>query len=247
MRSNLLTIFLLLAGFFVPVCEVNAVVIKSTDNLEKNYAIHHRTIIYNDLSSYQNSYDKQRNNEQSIMNQKYPTYNSFNRNKNKLKNIENLEDTKLTQFSLNSPYLETTFPPVLNNQSDLIFNNGGRGNHEEVPLGSFLDDFKEDPLLLTIYFTSKSLIFGYKKKIANILQLGFDTEEKDYQTFRSSRKDSSLEMDSLIEKDEEKNLKQKNRFSPEITKDSYKNTIYVVIAMLAGLFLCFRYILNKYI
>lgn len=236
MQLNVLTtfIFLIMFGLFVPMHSSNAVVIKSTDKAKKNYEIHHRVIIYNNLSTYLNT-DK----KQNLISQQSSNFNFFDTIKTKDSKSQNFDNSRLTRFPISHS--------TSKNQSGFQFNNIGNNDYEEIPIGSFLDNFKDDPILQTIYFTSKDLIFGYKRKIANVMQIGFDMEAKKYNATTNFWSDRTETKEIQLTQEDQNAIKQENRILFGFIKESYKNIILVMLTMVAALLISFRYILNKYI
>ncbi len=262
-RLGVFTTVFILTSFFYPASNVNAVVIKSTDKLNNNYELHHKIINYNNLSSYQN------NNKQNLISlQNISDLLIDDQGKRSNSPTENNE-IKLTQFPIDTSDMETIFSLNITSkdQTDLLpenergdnyqekvissfldsFDNGKDNNDENILVGSFLDSFKDDPLLKSIFFTSKDLVFSYKRKIANVLQLGFESEESDYKKYVDTRNISPEEADRPLTAEERKNLKREAELLSGYISDSYLTIIYIFAAMFAAIYLSFRYILNKYI
>ncbi|MBL4894614.1 MAG: hypothetical protein JKY59_07085 [Emcibacter sp.] len=218
----------------MPAYYANATVIKSTDTLKNNYELHHRVIIYNNLSSYQNPKNKQK-----LISRDTSDYDLFNESNDGTQKQPDIDSNKLTRFPIKNPVQKT--------QSDLILDNEQNDDNENISVGSALDSFKEDPLLQTIYFTSKDLIFGYKKRIANIMQLGFDMETENYKKQRDLWGNRIEKIEQPLTDKEKAILKREGKILFGLIAESYKNIIYVILTMLAALLLSFRYILNRYI
>ncbi len=247
MRLGVFTIFILLAGRFIPADHANAVVIKSTDTLKSNYEMHHSVVIYNNLSSYQNIQKKTFDNKQTMISQLYSTHDTFDSNKDKPISSNELEKINLTQFPISTSILETSYTYTSKERAKLFLENDQNDNYMEMPVGSFLDSFKNDPLLRTIFFTSKDLIFSYKKKIANILQLGFDMEANDYKNYHESwRNEQDTAKKRLGQKGGE-NMKREAGLLFGVISESYKTILYTILIILVTVYISFRYFLNKYI
>lgn len=240
MQLASMTCLIIMVGITLQAYAANAGVIKPSNSIGSDYKIHHRTIIYNDLSSFQNL----RNHELSSGEKQY--------NKiflsDKIKKASDLNEEESMQ------------PPLKNTNQKLKFSysslapNKSRNIEEDkdgsllVPVvGGFLDTFKDDPTFRTIYFTSKSLRFSYQKNIANIFSLGFQMDADDY---KRDNPDWNRFNDNPIEgftEKEKKNLVKERRFLFGLISESYKTILYSILAMVAALYLSIRYILSKYI
>jgi len=247
MRLSRLTIFMLLAGILVPVYQAKAVVITSADKWKSNYKIHHRIIIYDDLSSYQNTRNRQINNRQGLISLQFSSGNFFDDNVRVSKILPNIENTKLAQLPNNTSSLGPTYSLTSITQSNLIFGNKQADDYQEIPVGSSLESFKTDPLLQIIYFTSKDLMFNYKKKITNMLQLEFDMKSAGHRNNTGPWRNRQLEKEKPFTQYEQKILKQETKILFGFMTESYKVIVFVFIGMIGALFISFRYILNRYI
>ena len=247
MRWGTVIFYIILSGILIPAYEANAVIIKSTDTLQNNYSLHHRVIIYNDLASYKNTNNKHVKNDQVKLSQQFSSYDRFDNIKDTPENIPDLKNTKLTKFHISNSNMKKPYDFISSERANLDLKNSLNSNFDDLPIGTFLESFKEDPLLQTIYFTSKDMIFSYKKKIANVLQLGFDMDENDYKNFEGSWQQEQEALERLLYSKDNQNLKREARFLFGFILDSYKTIIYVILSILAVVYISFRYFLNKYI
>ena len=243
MKLIILTIYIFLAGISFPVADACAGVIKSSDKMESNYALHHRIIIYNDLTSFQTKPDKKK-----FVSQEYSANMPLIKDAVKPVNITDLENAGLTplpiyNLTLNTPYSSLSFM-----QSNLMSGESEEeGKIDNMSVGSFLDSFKDDPKFRTIYFTSKDLIFGYKKTIANVLNLDFDMENDDYKKLALSQSRNQNRFEKELTESERKHVVQQASHIFRYITESYKPILYTLLAMIASLYICFRYILSRYI
>ncbi|NOZ65174.1 MAG: hypothetical protein GXP00_01540 [Alphaproteobacteria bacterium] len=247
MRSNVLTILMLLTGIIFPIHGATASVIKPTGDLKDNYKLHHRVIIYNDLSSYRDSGKASQNTSGTLISQLYSADDFSGNNNDKTKIMKDIENPQLTQFSIKPLNMITGYSLSQQKQDELINGNKKVNNHKDTTVGSFLNAFKDDPILQTIYFTSKDLAFGYKKTIANSLQLDFDMDAEDYKNQENLWKKNALRMDRELTDEENKKIEQEARNIFTLIVDSYKNILYVVLVIFIALYISFRYFLIKYI
>ena len=238
---------MLLTGIIFPIHGATASVIKPTGDLKDNYKLHHRVIIYNDLSSYRDSAKTSQNTSGTLISQLYSADDFSGNNNDKTKIMKDIENLQLTQFSIKPLNMITGFSLNQQKQDELINGNKKANDHKDTTVGSFLNAFKDDPILQTIYFTSKDLAFGYKKTIANSLQLDFDMDAEDYKNQENLWKKNALRMDRDLTDEENKKIEQEARNIFRLIVDSYKNILYVVLVIFAALYISFRYFLIKYI
>ena len=171
-----MTWLIIMIGISLQSYTANAGVIKPSNSIGSDYKLHHRTIIYNDLSSFQNL---QKNEFLDDKNQDNDTLFS-----NEISKARDLDKEDNRQFSQRP--LEDTNQKLKFSYSSLSTNKARDIEEDKdgslvVPVvGGFLDTFKDDPTFRTIYFTSKSLKFSYQKNIANIFSLGFQMDADDY-------------------------------------------------------------------
>lgn len=234
---------MLLIGIIFLIQGANASVIKSADNLKNNYKLHHRIILYNDLSSYSDPGRSSQNNKKIFISKLYSADDISGYNNDKTKILRDLENTRLPQYTAKSLNIITGFSLNRAKQDELI----NRHKNDNVPVGSFLDTFKDEPILQTIYFTSKDLAFGYKKTIANSLQLDFNMNAIDYKNQEILWKRNMLQTERANTEAEKKNIKQETSLIFRLIVDSYKNILYVVLIIIVALYISFRYVLIKYI
>ncbi|PCI51233.1 MAG: hypothetical protein COB49_02585 [Alphaproteobacteria bacterium] len=247
MRLGLFTISIVLSGIFIPVYQASSGIIKSTDGLKTNYEIHHRIIIYNSLSSYRNINDKMPGNEQNIINVPYGADNFFVGKDIESRYLPETKDTKPSRFPISISNLNGIYANSLS--TDLLLGHDHENHYQELQVGSFLDNFKNEPLLQTIYFSSKDLMFSYRRKVANILQLGFDMDAKDYKiSGRSGEKMSWKNNPNDKERSRKEHLlKQKSGSFSMMVSESYETIFLVILTIFGAIYMSFRYILNKYI
>ncbi len=238
---------MLLTGIIFPIHGATASVIKPTGDLKDNYKLHHRVIIYNDLSSYRDSAKTSQNTSGTLISRLYSADDFSGNNNDKTKIMKDIENLQLTQFSIKPLNMITGFSLNQQKQDELINGNKKSTNHKDTTVGSFLNAFKDDPILQTIYFTSKDLAFGYKKTIANSLQLDFDMDAEDYKNQENLWKKNALRMDRELTDEENKKIEQEAGNIFRLIVDSYKNILYVVLVIFAALYISFRYFLIKYI
>lgn len=230
MRLGVFAFFLLLTGIFIPEIEVNAGVIRSSDKRESNYAIHQRIIIYTKLSSYQNSDPNTYKYDLGLVGRQ-----------DSIRNISN------------TLYLQSQTSPGFAKPDRSLLAHGITSRNQDysdiltAPVGFFLEDFKNDPILKTIYFSSKDLIFSYQKKTANILQLGFDMDSDEKKQFKGPGRNALRIQERALTQRDKQRLKQENRSLFSQLSESYKTIIYVILAIFGTIYLSFRYVLNKYI
>lgn len=247
MRLGILTIVIFFAGNFFAAYKASAGVIKSTDTLRSNYEMHHRVIIYDNLSSYRNVHRKTLDDKQKMINRLYFSNDTFEHKKNKSIGVNKLERINLTQFPISTSMLATPYIYTSKDRARLFLENDQGGNYMEMPVGSFLDSFKDDPLLRTIYFTSKDIIFSYRRKIANVLQLGFDVKANDYQYSNDSWKIQQEAAKRQLSQTDRHNIKPEDGRLFWLISEAYETALYAILAILATLYISFRYFLNKYI
>ncbi len=243
MKLNILMIYIFMAGISFPVADVCAGVVKSSDRVESNYDLHHRIIIYNDLTSFQTTPDEKR-----FVSREYSADRPLIKDAVRPVNMADLENAGLTpppmyNLTLNTPYTSLSFM-----QSNLMSGEGEEESEiDSMSVGSFLDSFKDDPKFRTIYFTSKDLIFGYKKTIANVLNLDFDMENDDYRKMALSQSRHQNRFERELTESEKKHVIQEASHIFRYITESYKPILYTLLAMIASLYICFRYILSRYI
>ncbi|VAW04626.1 hypothetical protein MNBD_ALPHA01-1159 [hydrothermal vent metagenome] len=245
MKLIILTIFIFLAGISFPAGDACAGVVKSSDRMESNYALHHRIIIYNDLTSFQTKPDKKK-----FVSQEYSADRPLIKDAVKPVNMADFENggratLPIYNLTLNTPYTSLSFM-----QSNLMSGEGEgkeEGEIDSMSVGSFLDSFKDDPKFRTIYFTSKDLIFGYKKTIANVLNLDFEMENDDYKKLALSQSRNQNRFEKKLTESERKHVVQQASHIFKYITESYKPILYTLLAMIASLYICFRYILSRYI
>ncbi len=238
---------MLLTGIIYPIYGANASVIKPSGDLKDNYKLYHRVIIYNDLSSYGDSGKTSKNSSGTLISQLYSADNFSGNNNDETKIIEDIENPQLTQFSIKPLNMITGFSLSQQKQDELINGNKKANNQKDVTVGSFLNAFKDDPILQTIYFTSKDLAFGYKKTVANSLQLDFDMDAQDFKNQEELWKKNALRIDRALTEEENKKIEREARNIFRLLVDSYKNILYVVLIIFVALYISFRYFLIKYI
>ncbi|MCF8475152.1 MAG: hypothetical protein K9G26_10695 [Emcibacter sp.] len=155
-----------------------------------------------------------------------------------------VNENPIKELRLRSSYNAETSTQKYNN---LTQNNSIANEIEETAVGSFLDSFKDDPLMKTIYFTSRDLTFSYQKKIANLFQLGFDMEPSEYEKYMASLYENSEEP-KIEYSDQEKNIMKEeasNLF--RLISEYFSTILYFLAGMIGALYLFIRYILIKYI
>ena len=212
-----LSIFcLLLASIFLIGNASYAGVVKTKNNLDRNYDIHYRVIIFNDLSSFQKNTKKQ-----SLAKQ-YMISSSFDETISKPDNSLSQDKDREDILAKKKPD-DISFATLSLAQEKQALNDFG-----ELPVGSFLDDFKDDPKLRTVYFTSKDLIFSYKRKIANSMNLGLEENPDSLENL--SRLNFNNKELPLTSGDEER-LKQESKFLFGLISESYKTIIYVLLIL----------------
>ena len=238
MRLGVFTIFLLLAGAFIPESEVSAGVIKSPDKLDGNYAIHQRFIVYNNLSSYRNRGPAPNKYDVDLVRQPASVNNI---------SASGFPEAESPFFSNGISSKNQTYSDILKIPVTLISGENPTTRNQQNDVGTFLDNFKSDPLLKTIYFSSKDLIFSYQKKTANILQLEFDMDADENKNFKGPVRNTSKITEKSLTQIEKKKLKHANKSLFLQISESYKTILYIILAIFGTIFLSFRYILNRYI
>lgn len=247
MRLGVLTIFLLLAGTFIPESSVNAGVIRSSDTRGSNYAIHQRIIVYNNLSSYQNNGNSPYNYDQVRIGRPYSQNNTSDTPYAQSLPVSGISETEPSLFANSISSRNQTYSDILKIPVALLSGENINSLNQTNDVGTFLDNFKNDPLLKTIYFSSKDLIFSYQKKTGNILQLGFEMETDGKQRFKGPEAKNSRKIEQPLTQLEKNRLKQESKSLFSQISESYKTILYIILAISGTIFLIFRYILNKYI
>ncbi|MCF6216267.1 MAG: hypothetical protein L3J58_08835 [Emcibacter sp.] len=233
--------FILLIGIVFPSAYAFAGIIKSPDKQDGNYALHHRIIIYHHAEKKQNPQNNMARNRyitQTILGA--PAIGS----PSKFNNISR-PDNSATLLP-KSQRLDMPYAALSLSQDNFILDNSFN-NDNTISTETFLDSFKDDPKFRTIYFTSKDLIFSYKNSARNIMNLGFDMTESDY--IRASRSNEILnkKFERPPTASERKNAAAEFSKLVHYTAESYKTILIAFLALMAALYLSFRYILNKYI
>jgi len=239
MRYNVTTLFIILTGFLLPVSQASAVVIKSIDPPKDNYEIHHRVIIYQNLSSYSTSGNRQTFTAQGMIN-------------------SHSLDKYIQPLSIRNGNSPPGFPPDVTNPivpystvitpgNSIIPGEGQYISPQETVVGGFLDNLKDNPALRTIYFTSRDLIFGYRKNVTNVMQLGFNMDPDDYRKNRDFWGDNTEEDMKILTEREKNVIREQTGLILGIVSQSYKDIFLMLLALIGTLYLFFRYILNKYI
>ncbi len=243
MLLTLRAAYILLIGLVFPSIHAFAAVVKSPDNHDSNYALHHRIIIYNNL---ENSRVPQNNKSNRYITETILGAPSIRSSATSGFNDISRPDafTNLLPKSqrLNMPYASLSLSREKSILGDDTFN-----NTDSISTETFLDSFKDNPKFRTIYFTSRDLIFSYKNSARNIMNLGFDMTESDY--IRASRANEILNKkferpQTALEK---KNAAQEFGELMHFATESYKTILIAFLILIGALYLSFRYILNKYI
>ncbi|VAX06332.1 hypothetical protein MNBD_ALPHA03-132 [hydrothermal vent metagenome] len=247
MFLTLRTAFILLVGIVFPSVYAFAGIVKSPDKHGNNYALHHRIIIYNNAKKHQS----QQSNSGVVSNRYIteailgaPPIGSPTELKSQFNGISRPNDfANLLPKSqrLNMPYASLSL-----SQDNFILDDSFN-NDNTISTETFLDSFKDDPKFRTIYFTSRNLIFSYKNSARNIMNLGFDMTESDY--IRASRSNEILnkKFERPPTASERRNATAEFSKLVHYTTESYKTILIAFLALMAALYLSFRYILNKYI
>lgn len=235
-RQMSMRVWIIFAAIFILTDESPAGIVKSGENQKRNYQIHHRTIIFNSLSTFQNSY-------------KYDTQdlNTGNRAGNSLledagsfkgaKNITSSQSVELKRkFMLSSNVTE----------ADNLENNGKRGL-ADLSVGSFLDDFKNDPATENIYFTSKDLIFSYKSHVNSILQLDMDMDQNEKDILRQFEQDKLRRLEGGTSGNINRNRGLESLSIFNSISESYITVFYILLGLILILYAFFRFFMNKYI
>ncbi len=239
MRYNVITLLIILTGFLLPVSQASAIVIKSIDPPKDNYEIHHRVIIYQNLSSYRRS-----GNRQSFTAQGLISGHSLD------KYIQPLSMKNGNSPSEFSPDITNSIVPystMITPGNSIIPGKGQYISPQETVVGGFLDNLKDNPALRTIYFTSRDLIFGYRRNVTNVMQLGFNMDPDDYRKNRDFWGDNTKEDMRILTEREKKAIRQQTGLILGIVSQSYKDIFLILLALIGTLYLFLRYILNKYI
>jgi len=239
MRYNVTTLFIILTGFLLPVSQGGAVVIKSIDPPKGNYEIHHRVIIYQNLSSYRTSGDQQTFTAQGRISGHSPD--------KYLQDFSMRNGNSPTKFSPEVTNPAAPYPTLITPGSNITPGQGQYISPRETVVGGFLDNLNDNPTLRTIYFTSKDLIFSYKKKATSVMQLGFNMDPEDYRKHRDFWGDNTEADRRILTEKEKKVTGEQTGIILGIISQSYKNIFFILLALIGTLYLCFRYILNKYI
>ncbi|WP_339865380.1 hypothetical protein [Paremcibacter congregatus] len=218
---------LLFPGLLAPLFASHAGIIQSDTKKKDAYELHHNIIIYNKLSSFQNR------REQNPPNIFDPA--AFSTPQAATFSPEGF--SSLTSHSV-PPLTQGIIEPA----GPAFTSLPGAGG----VVGSFLDNFKDDPSLRTIYFTSKAITFGYQKKVANIMQLDFDMAQENYRQVEHTR-DLGFAVEGPLTDQEAVAIKQETRFIFGFLSQAYFDILLVLATMVGGLYLCFRYVLGRYI
>ena len=88
--------------------------------------------------------------------------------------------------------------------------------------------------------------FGYQKKVANIMQLDFDMAQENYRQVEHTR-DLGFAVEGPLTDQEAVAIKQETRFIFGFLSQAYFDILLVLATMVGGLYLCFRYVLGRYI
>jgi len=128
-----------------------------------------------------------------------------------------------------------------------MFSDDNFGNGNITSERTFLDHFKNDPKLRTIYFTSKDLVFSYKNSAKNIMSLGFDMKQSDY--IKAARSDRRLneKYERPATAHEKRNAAREFSGLKYYVTESYWVILSVLFILMAALYLSFRYVLNRHI
>jgi len=241
MLLTLRTAFIFLVGIAFPSVYAFAAVIKSPDKPDGNYALHHRIIIYHNAEESQNSHNNMARNRyitETILGA--PAIGSPSKFNN-ISQPNNSANLLPRSQRLNMPYASLSL-----SQDNFILDDSFN-NDNTISTETFLDSFKDDPKFRTIYFTSRDLIFSYKNSAQNIMNLGFDMTESDY--IRASRSNELLnkKFERPPTASERRNAAAEFSKLVHYTAESYKTILIAFLALMAALYLSFRYILNKYI
>lgn len=237
MKQTLLTISMFFIGIFFPGPVIYAGVVKSSGQLENNYDIQQNIIIYDLLSSYQIP-----GGNQIRFRQKY-----IGANSNNTFNLPVFNRDGFGQISSSNPGQQVLYSSTKMVLDGMMIPQRQGSDFIETSVGTFLDSFKDDPTLRTIYFTSKDLKFSYNNKIRNGLQLEFDMEAMNFEKLRKQRLENSRENFRPLTKLEKQNLRLETGYLFGLIAESYKSIILISIGLLGFLFLFFRFFLNKYI
>lgn len=235
-----------MATLLLPAYNASAVVIKSIDQPENNYEIHYKVTIYQNFTSYDNPDNQRLFNARGLINIRTPDEYSLTENDKYSKLLSQIKNDRLTGLSRNKSDPKSAYTTGFTLLTGTAPGEKLTGNSQNIITDSFLDDLKNDPSLRIIYFTSKDMIFSYKKKIVNVLQLGFNMDPNDYRNHRESWGDG-LEEERVLKDEEKENLKRESGILFGLISQSYKNIFYVLLALGGALYICFRYFLNRYI
>ncbi len=242
MRLGSMTWLIIIIGISLQSYTANAVIIKPSNSIGSDYKLHHKIIIYNDLSSFQNLHNHELSDGESEYNKIYLS--------KKIKKAGNLEreEKQLTQRPLEdtNQKLKFSYSSLASNKARNIEEDKD-GSLVVPPVGGFLDTFKDDPTFRTIYFTSRALKFSYQKNVANIFSLGFQMDADDYKKDNPNWNRINDDPIKVSTEKEKKNLAKEGKILFGLISESYKTILYSILAMIAALYFSIRYILSKYI
>jgi len=235
----------LIIGLFLPIALSNAVVIVPTDALKSNDEIHQRIFFYSDLARSQNL-GYQKNSEAKKLSKELRLNNRL-LSADTLSDDEDEEDPNLTNFPLHKPDIKLKENFFSLPQSDALMTHSSENDLGATSVGSFLDSFKDDAALRTIYFTSKDLKFSYRKNVANILNLGFQMGADDYKNNKHIWAEEQKKLERELTGSEKKNINLEANSIFVYIATSYKKILYTLLFIVVSLYIIFRYILNRYI
>jgi len=253
MRFNLLTLCMVLAGLLLPIYSASAGVITSSGPPSDKHDNPYKAIIYQNLSH--NPVSLRSFTTQNLVNSPYlnryplPYLNKYplTGSTGSSSLLPTASRRQLSGFTLDNSNPEATYISGLARQNGPAAGENLNGDMPDVVIDAFLDKLKNDSSLRTIYFTSKDLVFNYRRQSSNILQLGFNMIPDDYKNYRSPWQENPNETEITLRGKEKNNLQQQAGILFGLISKSYKNIFYILLALSAALYICFRYILNKYI
>jgi len=208
--------------------------------------LHHRIILYNNSGNSQ-----RRKREKSMVHTDFSEKKFPNVTQESSIKTQGLENSTPSGLLYNNSKLHRNYGPNYNPaslfQDSLITGNDHFSDENVTSTGSFLDSFKDDPKFKTIYFTSKDLMFSYKKTVSNVMNLGFDMDANDYnQMIKSSPEINNRYQKSIAENETTKIAPGSGLIFQHIS-ESFKTILFMLLTLVMALYLSFRYILNKYI